>query len=79
MVPEIFKPPRAAKILSGTGGYGKVTKHMVRMRMVAGAWPIGIVIPKEKTGGKENIYDIYRWKFEKFIGRKLTEEDFKDD
>ncbi len=79
MVPEVFKVPRAAKILSGTGKHGKVTVNKVRMRMIAGDWPIGLVIPKKKTGNKENIYEIYRWKFEAFIGRKLTEEDFKDD
>ena len=77
MVPEVFKPPRAAKILNGKGGYGRVTVHMVRVRMKAGIWPIGDVIPKEKTGSKENAYDIYRSKFETFFGRKLTEEDFK--
>ena len=77
MLPEVFKVPRAVKILSGEGKYGKVTVQKVRMRMINGIWPIGDVIPKEKTGSKENAYDIYRWKLEAFIGRKLTEEDFK--
>lgn len=71
MIPEVFRPPQAAKIL-GKG----TTPQKVRMRMRTGMWPIGDVIPKEKTGNKQDGFDIYRVRFENFFGIKLTEEDF---
>lgn len=67
---ELLTVPEAARIL---GCYPqKVREHMKR-----GIWDIGEVITKKSTGRKQDEFNIYRTKFEKHIGRKLTEEDFK--
>lgn len=68
---EIFNAQEAARYIG-------CTPQKVRERMKRKLWDLGEVIPKGKLGNKERSeYNIYRYKLEKHIGRKLTEEDVR--
>lgn len=70
MIKEMFHPPDAARILG-------CRPQKVRERMRLGLWDLGEIIPGKKIGKKSDEFNIYRTKFEKHIGRKLTDEDFE--
>ena len=66
---EIFNAKEAAHYI-GCGA------QKVRERMKRGLWDLGEVIPNGKLGNKEKCeYNIYRYKLERHIGRKLDEVD----
>jgi hypothetical protein len=68
-VKEIFNAKEAAYYIG-------CSAQKVRERMKRKLWDLGEVIPKSKLGNKEKCeYNIYRYKLEKHIGRKLEEVD----
>lgn len=67
---DLLTVPEASRIMGCDPQ--KIREHIKR-----GIWDFGERIPKKATGSKRgDEYNIYRAKFEKHIGRKLTEEDF---
>ena len=59
---EIMKPPEVARILG-------CSEQKVREHIRRGIWKFGECIPKSKKGTKQDEFNIYRAKFEKWIGR----------
>lgn len=62
MEKEIISASAAAKILG-------VRPEKVRQRIRAGIWTFGVCIPKEKTGRKNDDFDIYTRKLYEHIGK----------
>lgn len=58
----------AAKILG-------VSVLCVQERMRRGIYPIGLYIPKEKSGKKCDRFEVYRTKLEAFIGKEIELEE----
>ncbi len=65
---EILKPPEVARILG-------VSPQSVREHIRRGVWKFGDCIPKKEMDKSTDEFNIYRAKFEKFIGRELREEE----
>lgn len=59
---EIMKVPEVARILG-------CSEQKVREHIRRGIWKFGECIPKSKKGTKQDEFNIYRAKFEKWIGR----------
>lgn len=47
-----------------------VTENAVRERMRRGIYPIGVYIPKHISKKKNDRFEIYRSKLDKFLGKE---------
>ena len=66
---EMITTKQAAKVLG-------INEQALRERMKAGAYDIGVCW--KPKGSKNYVYDIFKSKLEKLIGRTLTDEECRE-
>lgn len=68
MAKEILKPPQVARILG-------VSPQSVREHIRRGIWTFGECVSHKKRDRSTDEFNIYRARFEAFIGRQLREDE----
>lgn len=67
----ILTVPEAARILH-------CAEQKIRIRMRRKLWDLGNAIPPKEAGKQAWTYEIYLHKLELFLGRQVTEEEYRE-